>query len=183
MSDMGHNFYKPFASYFITSFEKFKIFREPVRTEMYIFVRNGVFTTSPGLFRKKKRSSTFAPSAHHTSLVADRASTSTIHPSLTDFHHLRPLITLAAGHSLDTAVTTAQAGTGVLVGLSGLVVESVCLARDADARVAAAEEIRALLADGEVVGGLICAGLGEAGCGGGGQDEKGCELHIWPVSL
>lgn len=86
--------------------------------------------------------------------------------------------TLAAGHSLDTAVSAAQAGACVLVGFGCGLVEGVRLAPNADARVAGAEEVGALLADGEVVGGLVGAGLGEAGCGGGGQDEKGCQLHV-----
>lgn len=92
--------------------------------------------------------------------------------------HLSLTDSLAAGHSLDTAVTTAQTGACVLVGFGCGLVEGVRLAPDADARVAGAEEVGSLLADGEVVGGLVGAGLGEAGCGGGGQDEKGCHLHV-----
>lgn len=107
------------------------------------------------------------------------------HLSLTCSRPFEPRSTLAAGHSLDTAVTTAQAGACVLVGFGCGLIEGVRLAPDADARVAGAEEVGALLADGEVVGGLVGAGLGEAGCGGGGQDEEGCQLHIdgWVYDL
>lgn len=99
--------------------------------------------------------------------------------------HLSLTDSLAAGHSLDTAVTTAQAGTCVLIGFGRGLVEGIRLAPDADARVAGAEEVCALLADGEVVGGLVGAGLGKAGCGGGGQDEEGCQLHVdgWVYDL
>lgn len=83
--------------------------------------------------------------------------------ALSRTHQLAAPRQLAAGHSLDTAVTTAQAGACVLVGFGCGLVEGVRLALDADARVAGTEEVGALLADGEVVDGLVGAGLGEAG--------------------
>lgn len=91
-----------------------------------------------------------------------------------EFH----LKNLDASDCLGAAVTTLAILAGVFVGLGSRGVKGIRLALLADVGVARAEEVGALLANGQVVCGLVGGLGGGASDHDAGEDGEGRELHF-----